>query len=102
MQKRIYGYCFAVVLEKGESGYVAYVPGVGGVYEEGETPEEAKANAYEAACAILETRLECNDPITEDSTHLKVITSLPNLQHILSIKDMPDGYIATPRCLTLV
>jgi len=96
---KIYGYYFNIIYEKGESGYVAYAPGVGGVYEEGVTEEEAASNAYEAACAILETRLERNDPITEDNPHLKVLTVLPSLQHITSIKDIPDGYIATPRCL---
>lgn len=96
---RIYGYLFRIILEKGEWGYVAYAPGVGGVYEEGTTKEEAISNAYESACAILETRSEQNDPIIEDSPNLKVLTVLPNLQHITSIKDIQDGYIATPRCL---
>lgn len=96
---KIYGYLFNIVVEEGESGYIAYAPGVGGVYEEGVTEEEAISNAYEAACAILETRSERNDPITEDNPDLKVLTTLPNLQHIISLKTIGDGYIATPRCL---
>jgi len=98
--KRIFGYYFRVVVEQGEDGYVAYAPGVGGIYEEGATIEEAKENAYEAACAILETRLELNNPIAEDNPHLRVLTQLPSREHIDNIKSMPDGYIATPRCLT--
>lgn len=78
---------------------MACAPGVGGVYEEGATKEEAASNAYEAACAILETRLERNDPIIEDNPHLRVLTVLPNLQYITSIKGIRDEYIATPRCL---
>lgn len=96
---KIYGYLFRIAFEKGEWGYVAYAPGVGGVYEEGTTQEEAISNAYEAACAILDTRLERNDPIIEDNPNLKVLTVLPNLQHISSIREFRDGYIATPRCL---
>jgi predicted RNase H-like HicB family nuclease len=97
---KIYGYLFQIASEKGEWGYVAYAPGVGGVYEEGATEKQAISNAYEAACAILETRLERNDPITEDNNpYLKVLTTLPNLQHIISIKEIPDAYIATPRRL---
>lgn len=96
---KIYGYLFKIVPEKGEWGYMAYAPGVGGVYEEGATEKQAISNAYEAACAILETRLEGNDPITEDSPYLIVLTAPPNLQSITSTKEIPDAYIATPRCL---
>jgi len=96
---KIYGYLFKITFEKGEWGYVAYAPGVGGVYEEGATKEEAMANAYESACALLETRLEQNDPIIKDTPDIKVLTVLPNLEHITSIKGLSDGYIATPRCL---
>lgn len=96
---KIYGYLFTIVSEKSGWGYVAYAPGVGGVYEEGVTEKQAVSNAYEAACAILETRLERNDPITEDSQYLKVLTALPNLQDITSMKEIPDAYITTPHCL---
>ncbi len=97
---KIYGYLFKIAFEKGEWGYVAYAPGVGGIYEEGATKEEAISNAYEAACAILETRHEQNDPIIEDNLNIKVLTVLPNLEHITRIKGLMDEYIATPRCLT--
>ena len=96
---KIYGYLFKITVGKGSWGYVAYAPGVGGVYEEGATKEEALDNAYEAACAILETRLEQNDPIIEDSDDIKVLTVLPNLEQLISIKGVSDRYIATRRCL---
>ena len=97
MRKKIYGYYFAILIEEGEDGYVAYAPGVGGVYEEGRTPEEAEANAYEAACAILEARLERGDPITEENEYLKIITEPPDREQIDKIQ-MRDGYIMTHPC----
>jgi len=83
---KIYGYLFKITFEKAEWGYVAYAPGVGGVYEEGATKEEAISNAYEAACAIIETRSEQNDPIIEDSPDIKVLTTIPNLEQLTSIR----------------
>lgn len=96
---KIYGYLFKIAFEKGEWGYVAYAPGVGGVYEEGATKEEAISNAYEAACAIIDTRMEQNDPIIEDSPDIEVLTAIPNLEQLTSIMDVRDRYIATPRWL---
>jgi predicted RNase H-like HicB family nuclease len=96
---KIYGYLFKIEIEKGEWGYIAHAPGVGGIYEEGKTKEEALNNAYEAACAILETRMEHNNPIIKDSPDIKVLTTLPNLKRLSSIKGEGDRYIATPRCL---
>lgn len=52
-EKYIYGYVFAIVVERGETGYIASCPWIGGVYEEGETKEEAIRNAYDGAVAIL-------------------------------------------------
>jgi len=99
MGKKIFGYYFRVVVEKGEDGYVAYAPGVGGIYEEGKTHKEAMANAYATACAILETRIESDDPIIDSNPDLKVLHDLPSRKHIEAIRGIPDGYIATPRCL---
>lgn len=93
--KRIYGYYFAIIVENDESGYRAYAPGVGGIYEEGETIEEAKSNAYDSACAVLALRMERDDPITADNEYLKVLTALPERHHIDSIKDIEDGCVAT-------
>jgi len=98
MPKKIYGYYFTIIVEKTKEGYVAYAPGVGGVYEEGQTFKEAEANAYEAACAILEARLERGDPLTEENEYLKIITEPPDRESIDEIP-MEDGYIiTTPPC----
>ncbi|MBI2832520.1 MAG: type II toxin-antitoxin system HicB family antitoxin [Chloroflexi bacterium] len=96
--KKVYGYLFKVIAEKVDSGYVAYAPGVGGVYEEGKTRSEAISNAYEAACAILEVRFQRNDLILEDSDNLKLLTAPPQRQYIARIPNLKDGYIATPCC----
>jgi len=95
VKTKIYGYYFDVTVEKGDVGYIAFAPGVGGVYEEGATIDEAKANAYEAACAILEARFERNDPIIQESKYLKLITAPPSLNAIADIRDISDGYIST-------
>ena len=98
MKEKIYGYYFVVVAEKGEKGWVAYAPGVGGVYEEGATRAEAIANAYEAACAILDIRCERNDSITEENEYLKILTAPPDRNYIEKFRDVPDGYIVTLPC----
>jgi predicted RNase H-like HicB family nuclease len=72
MKQRILWYYFAVVVEKGENGWVGYAPGVGGVYEEAETSEEASELAYDAARAILDCRYEQNDPIIKSNEYLKI------------------------------
>jgi predicted RNase H-like HicB family nuclease len=97
--KNKYTYYFAIIIEKGEDGYMSYAPGVGGVYEEGATKKEAIENAYKAACAILETRIQRNDPLTENNKYLRVITSVPNYKEINEFSNIiPDGYIYTSFC----
>lgn len=95
MSRRIYGYYFTITVEKGELGHMSYAPGVGGVYEEGATIEEATSNAYEAACAIFEARLERNDPIVKDNAYLKVLTLPPARDYLDNIDDVPGGYVVT-------
>jgi len=99
MKSIIYGYYFAILIEKGENGYIAYAPGVGGVYEEGETTNEARENAYRAACAIFETRSENNNPISENNKYLRIMRTLPNSKNINKFGEViPEGYIFTPAC----
>lgn len=99
MKTSIYGYYFAIIIERGKSGYRAYAPGVGGVYEEGKTVSEAEASAYTAACAILDTRFKSNNPIIKNNKHLKVITTLPTSKSIDKFKrNLPSGYITTTSC----
>lgn len=99
MKTRIYGYYFAVLSKKTKYGYVAYAPGVGGVYEEGKTEEEARKNAYESACAIIEVRLQHNNAITEDNEYLKVLTALPDMDYLQKLKTPSNGYISTGSCM---
>ena len=75
--KGIYGYLFKITVEKGQKRYMATCPGIGGVYEEGKTAEEAVENAYEAACLILETRAQRNDLIVDTNEHLKILRKPP-------------------------
>lgn len=51
---------FAVVLEPGDetSGYTAIVPALPGVVAEGDTIEEAVANARDAACLCVEDLMQ--------------------------------------------
>jgi len=58
---------FAINVEYDEDGgvFVAFSPGVGGVYEEGATKEQAIENAYEAACAILEARAKMGEELED-------------------------------------
>lgn len=97
--KRIYGYYFAVRIEKRPLGYVAYAPGIGGVYEEGKTEEEARRNAYESACALVEVRLQHENPITEDNEYLRVLTAPPDLDYLTGLKLPTDGYVSTSSCM---
>ena len=99
MKHRIYGYYFTVIVEEGEVGYVAYAPGVGGVYEEGETKKEARMNAYESACAIIEVRLQHNNPIPEDNEYLRVLTAPPDMGYLQKLKVPTNGYISTGSCM---
>ncbi len=91
----ISGYLFKIVVEEGEKGYIAIAPGVGGVYEEGKTPQEAEKKAYESACVILETRFERNDLIEEDSEYLKVVEGLPNINEINKKSPAENDYLMT-------
>ena len=97
-KKRVYGYMFKVVSHEAENSWVAYCPGVGGVYEEGNTEEEATANAYSTACAILEARKHNGDLMTEDSEFLRVFWQPLNAAKIASLKPSEQQYLAAAVC----
>jgi predicted RNase H-like HicB family nuclease len=69
----IYGYLFAIIVDKGDRVYTATAPGVGGVFEEGATAEEALQHAYESACAILEARVDNGKLIVRSNRYIKVM-----------------------------
>ena len=78
-KKQIYGYLFAIALEKGEWGFIAYAPGIQGVYEEAKTKERALKHAYESACAILESRYRAGESITEGA-FVRAVTDPPSIR----------------------
>jgi len=95
---RIYGYLFKVVSQKAENTWVAYCPGVGGIYEEGSTRDEAIENAYSAACAILNARALKGDWLVEDTPDIQVLRRPPNTSTIASRKSDEQEYVATVPC----
>ncbi len=84
IKREIYGYLFVIKTERCENGFLATAPGVGGVYEEGKTKNEAIKLAYESASAILEARFNNGDLLTEDNEYIKVLRSAPNLSSLES------------------
>jgi len=97
-QKRIYGYMFKVVSQKAENSWVAFCPGVGGVYEEGNTQDEAISNAYSSACAIFSARAAKGDWLVDESEHLRVFRQPPNQMAIASLGITEQEYLATVDC----
>jgi len=68
-----------LIVEPDAGKYYAYCPGLRGVHADGETPEEALANARDGAIGILRTRLRHGDPI-EEGPDLETVTSLTSLK----------------------
>jgi len=56
---------YAVVIEKGENGYSAYVPDVPDCTANGYTAEEAESNARDALILRIESLLKADLPIPE-------------------------------------
>lgn len=60
---------YAVVLEKGEDGYiVANVPALRGVVSQGRTREEALSNIREAIELHVESLRAHNEPVPQEDT----------------------------------
>jgi predicted RNase H-like HicB family nuclease len=55
-----------IVVEKDEPGYHAYAPSLKGLHMGGDTQEEARSNAKEAAALFLKSMIEDGDPIPID------------------------------------
>lgn len=73
----IYGCRFRILIRKEDDVFIAVCPGVGGVYEEGNTEEEAVKNAYESACVILDARFRNNDLMRSDNQFLELFRKPP-------------------------
>jgi predicted RNase H-like HicB family nuclease len=59
---------YAVIFERAESNWAAYVPDLPGCMTTGRTLEETKRNIREAIEGHLETLRQCGDPIPEPSS----------------------------------
>ena len=64
---------YAVIIEKGESSYGAYVPDLPGCVAVGETLEEAEQLIREAIQFHIEGLREENLPVPEPSSHFEYV-----------------------------
>lgn len=64
---------YAVVIEKGEKSYGAYVPDLPGCIAAGETKEEVKELIHEAIEFHIEGLKENGEPIPEPSSSIEFI-----------------------------
>jgi predicted RNase H-like HicB family nuclease len=69
---------YAVVFEKAENNWGAYVPDLPGCITTGKTLDEAKRNIHEAIELHLESMREVGEPIPEPSTEVDFV----NLQTV--------------------
>ena len=67
------GMRYAVVIEKGEAGYGAYVPDLPGVISVGDSEEAAIANVREAIALHLDGLRQAGDQIPEARTRVAVV-----------------------------
>ena len=65
---------YAIVIEKAEGNYSAYVPDLPGCVSIGATREEAEANVKEAITLYLEVLAERGDPIPESRYSSSLVT----------------------------
>lgn len=64
---------FAVVYEKAESNWAAYIPDLPGCVTTGATLEETKRNIKEAIALHLEVMREVGEPIPSTTTEVEVV-----------------------------
>lgn len=88
MSDRIYGYLIECIVEPDNGGFYAHCPGLGGVHAGGATEEEALANAYHAALAIIEAHLKQGEPVPE-GPHLSALHKPPVLPDIGQLMPRP-------------
>ncbi len=65
---------YAVVFEKAENNWAAYVPDLPGCISTGKTLEDTKRNIREAIELHLETMREVGERVPEPSTEVEFIT----------------------------
>ena len=64
---------YAVVIEKGEKNYGAYVPDLPGVISVGDSEEEAIANVRQAIALHLDGLRQAGEDIPEPRTRVAVV-----------------------------
>lgn len=64
---------YAVVFEKAENNWAAYVPDLPGCISTGKTLEETKRNIREAIEVHLEAMREVGEPVPDPSTEVEFI-----------------------------
>ncbi len=65
---------YAVVFEKAEKNWAAYVPDLPGCISTGRTLDETKRNIREAISLHLEAMQEVGEPVPEPSTQVEFVT----------------------------
>ena len=59
---------YAVIFERAENNWAAYVPDLPGCMSTGKTLEDTKVNIREAILGHLQTLRECGDPVPPPSS----------------------------------
>lgn len=74
MSPKIQTVMFLIAVEKDNDVFVAYCPGIGGVFEEAGTQDEAVRMAAESAVQTIEAR-RVSGTLPEDSEFFKTVTT---------------------------
>jgi predicted RNase H-like HicB family nuclease len=67
---------YAVIIERGTSGYGAYVPDLPGVISVGDTEQQVTANIQEAIALHLEGLRDVGGPIPEPRSSVAVVDAV--------------------------
>jgi predicted RNase H-like HicB family nuclease len=66
---------YAVIIERGSTGYGAYVPDLPGVISLGDTEAEVTANIREAIALHLEGLRDAGDPVPEPRSSVTFVSA---------------------------
>jgi predicted RNase H-like HicB family nuclease len=67
---------YAIIIEKAEHNYAAYVPDLPGCISTGETVEDVERNIQEAITGHLQVMKEIGEPIPDPSTAVSYVDAL--------------------------
>lgn len=74
MSPKVSTVMFLIAVEKSDDVFVAYCPGIGGVFEEAGTPDEAVRLAAESAVQTIEAR-RVSGTLPKDSEFFRTVTT---------------------------